>query len=371
LNYWNHNLQGNYWDDYADYDSDDNGIGDSPYNIPGGNNQDEFTLGYFLESEPQQPTAYQPSIYPNPATYSTIITFIGCGSDMDGYIVSYNWKSNIDGQLSTNSEFSTSSLSIGTHTIYFKVQDNEGAWSSEKNKSLTINPVDRGDPTENKEPTAFIYSITPNSAEYMKMVNFCGHGKDEDGYITEFKWTSSINGVIGSEETFNTSDLYLGTHTIYFKVKDNENEWSKQVSESLKICLDPYNKPPIINVSRSNLGYINDEIIFDGSESYDEDGEIIEYHWNFGDGTNGYGEIITHSYTSPGNYTITLTIKDDDQDCSTYTQIVTIVQSSGQNIDINGASDFELELPLQFVIIAEAAFIIVGISIFLFWIKRK
>jgi len=377
-NNWSYNSQGNYWDDYNGYDNNSDGIGDTPYDIPGGDNRDEYPLGYFKEPEPpsgnQQPTAHLPSISPNPATYGETVMFSGSGSDSDGYIAGYNWRSSIDGQLSTYSEFSTSSLSVGTHTIYFKVQDNEGTWSSEQTASLTINPADGGDPTDptgDQEPTAFIDSITPNPAEYMMMVSFCGHGTDEDGYITEWKWTSSIDGVIGNEETLNTSDLSLGTHTIYFQVRDNASEWSKQVTESLIISLDPLNQPPIANAGGPYSGNINDAIIFDGSASYDEDGEIIEYLWDFGDGTNGFGESITHTYISPGNYTITLTVTDDDEDNSTDTTIATVVQSSGQNSGNTGAAGFELELPIPLIIIIEAAFVVVGISMFLFWIKHK
>lgn len=35
---------GNFWDDYEGEDSDEDGIGDSPYNVPGGNNQDRYPL---------------------------------------------------------------------------------------------------------------------------------------------------------------------------------------------------------------------------------------------------------------------------------------------------------------------------------------
>jgi parallel beta-helix repeat protein len=364
-NYWNYNSQGNYWDNYNDYDSDENGIGDAPYDIPGGSNQDEYPLGYFLEPEHQQPTAYQPTIYPNPATYGNTVSFSGSGSDSDGYIADYNWRSSIDGQLSTNNEFSMSSLSIGTHIIYFKVQDNEGTWSSEQTASLTINPP------ENQDPAAFIDSVTPNPAEYMMMISFCGHGTDEDGYITGWKWTSSIDGAIGNEEAFNISDLSIGTHTIYFQVRDNASEWSEQVTESLIISLNPLNQPPIANAGGPCSGNMNDEIIFDGSASYDEDGEIIEYLWDFGDGTNGFGKSITHTYTSPGNYTITLIVTDDDKDISTDTNIATVVQSSGQNSGNAGATGFEFELPIPLVLIIEAAFVVVGILTFLFWIKRK
>ena len=76
-------------------------------------------------------------------------------------------------------------------------------------------------------------------------------------------------------------------------------------------------------------------------------------------------------YTSPSNYTITLTVTDDDGEESTDTTIVTVVQSSGQSGGSTGAAGFALEIPFPVIIIAEAAFIIVAISSFLFWIKRK
>ena len=48
-NNWDYSSQGNYWDDYNDYDSNGNGIGDSPYAIDGsGGNQDNYPLGDFL-----------------------------------------------------------------------------------------------------------------------------------------------------------------------------------------------------------------------------------------------------------------------------------------------------------------------------------
>ena len=88
----------------------------------------------------QPPTAYIDSISPNPATQGEIVSFTGHGYDSDGSVVAYNWCSSIDGLLSTSASFSISTLSVDTHTIYFKVQDNNGSWSSEVTESLTINP---------------------------------------------------------------------------------------------------------------------------------------------------------------------------------------------------------------------------------------
>ncbi|MCK5562329.1 MAG: PKD domain-containing protein [Thermoplasmata archaeon] len=60
------------------------------------------------------------------------------------------------------------------------------------------------------------------------------------------------------------------------------------------------------------------EVEFNGSGSYDLDGEIIEYLWDFGDGGYGHGVCASHKYAVPGEYNVTLTVTDNygatDQD---------------------------------------------------------
>jgi hypothetical protein len=97
-------------------------------------------IAAFFNSVNQMPTAHIDSISPNPATQGQLVTFTGHGTDMDGTITAYNWRSTIDGELGTSSTISTSTLSVGTHTIYFEVQDNVEAWSTEDSMTLTVNP---------------------------------------------------------------------------------------------------------------------------------------------------------------------------------------------------------------------------------------
>lgn len=50
---------------------------------------------------------------------------------------------------------------------------------------------------------------------------------------------------------------------------------------------------------------------FNGLASFDHDGTIESYAWNFGDGTTATGELPSHSYSQPGTYDITLTVTDN------------------------------------------------------------
>lgn len=52
-------------------------------------------------------------------------------------------------------------------------------------------------------------------------------------------------------------------------------------------------------------------ITLNAASSGDEDGVIIRYNWDLGDGQNATGKQITHTYDAPGEYTVTLTVRDD------------------------------------------------------------
>lgn len=372
-NFWSVNGQGNYWDDYNKYDNNSDGIGDTPYTIPGGANLDNYPLGYFKQPGQsgggnQIPTAVSLSISKNPALKNESITFYGQGTDVDGTIIGYHWRSSLDGSLSTQQSFSTSKLALGTHIIYFKVMDNAGAWSTEKTASLTINP------SVNLKPVAFIDQITPNPAKQGEPIIFRGHGTDEDDGIIAYKWLSTKDGVISTASSFITSNLSRGTHTVYFQVKD-ATEWSSQVTATLTIERNPSsgnmdNQVPFAHAGGPYHGRVNEAIRFNGSQSYDEEGSIVGY-WNFGDNTSGTGLSTTHVYTSPGTYTVTLTVVDEDGESATASTQAIVVQSSSQPRDAEGFSflDFEIPFPILMVI---ALLLMIGIFIgFLFKMKQR
>jgi PKD domain/Lactonase, 7-bladed beta-propeller len=55
---------------------------------------------------------------------------------------------------------------------------------------------------------------------------------------------------------------------------------------------------------------------FDGGSSLDDDGLVTKWEWNFGDGSTGNGQAISHVYQHAGTYNVTLTATDNEG-CST------------------------------------------------------
>ncbi|MEM3010208.1 MAG: PKD domain-containing protein [Candidatus Bathyarchaeia archaeon] len=70
---------------------------------------------------------------------------------------------------------------------------------------------------------------------------------------------------------------------------------------------------------------VGDVIVFDASASYDPDGTIISYDWDFGDGATASGKIVSHSYSFEGSYKVVLTVIDNSELLDTE-EITIIVQ---------------------------------------------
>jgi hypothetical protein len=68
----------------------------------------------------------------------------------------------------------------------------------------------------------------------------------------------------------------------------------------------------------------SDQTHFDGSGSFDHEGSIVLYSWDFGDGATATGMTATHTYNSPGIYLVTLTVTDNASNSDTDTTWVFI-----------------------------------------------
>ncbi|MDG6219454.1 MAG: PKD domain-containing protein, partial [Candidatus Thermoplasmatota archaeon] len=84
------------------------------------------------------------------------------------------------------------------------------------------------------------------------------------------------------------------------------------------------NTPPVADAGGPYIGYLDQTVTFNGQNSYDTDGTIVNWTWNIGNGIILYGETPTYTFTSNddiGSYAVTLTVKDNygatDSDATT------------------------------------------------------
>jgi len=86
------------------------------------------------------------------------------------------------------------------------------------------------------------------------------------------------------------------------------------------------NTPPVADFTNSSNGLNCD---FDASTSFDSDGTIISYEWDFGDQHSGSGAVLSHTYSNAGNYQVTLTVTDDRGATDSALQDVTVSDDAG------------------------------------------
>lgn len=96
----------------------------------------------------------------------------------------------------------------------------------------------------------------------------------------------------------------------YARDEKNNWSWTTQVTPGQENVIKKLNQPPKAVISAKNKALVNEEIIFDASDSYDPDGDAISYSWDFGDGVKTQEILAKHIYKKAGQYNVKLEVKD-------------------------------------------------------------
>jgi len=170
----------------------------------------------------------------------------------------------------------------------------------------------------------------------------CTYQSDYTGEKLSVNWTLSLPYTITWQTTTNINDSYSfsgldsGTYKIsasktnYTACSQNPVERSVSGNIAVNFCLsNKTNQLPIAIASAyPNPAYVGQNISFSSAGSYDPDGTIVSYLWNFGDGATSNEPNPVHAYTEPGNYTATLTVTDDKGASNTTSFLIAVRCSS-------------------------------------------
>jgi PKD repeat protein len=268
------------------------------------------------------------------------IQFNSSGSDdPDGALDGFLWDFG-DGETSNESNPTHAYASEGDYNVSLTVWDNEGI---ESNKATTVSvgpaPV---------SPTADANG--PYSGRATEEISFSSSGSnDPDGSITGYLWDF---GDGGTSTAANPTHTYAseGDYTVTLTVTDNDELTGTDTSP----CnVAPAPEPPVAFANGPYEVTVGSAVSFSSAGSTDADGTIVAYSWDFGDGSTSTEPNPSHTYAATGDYTVSLTVTDNDD-----------------LTDTNTASAKITEEPFPWMLVIGGLVVVAGAGAF-FFMQRK
>lgn len=150
--------------------------------------------------------------------------------------------------------------------------------------------------------------------------------KDVDGLVNSFLWDFG-EGAVGGGPT--PTHVYAGAGT--YKVRltitgDRIGDCNNTDDDEMIVVI---HEAPVAKFTCPASAQMEKPVVFDAYQSTVRSGNILQWNWDFGDGTYGEGEKVEHTYAESGYYVVKLTISSDSKtDCNK--------TSNQKTINING-----------------------------------
>ncbi|HHF55802.1 MAG TPA: PKD domain-containing protein, partial [Thermoplasmatales archaeon] len=275
--------------------------------------------------------------------YTSDVTVIISASDGDGSgVKEIHYR--LDGgnwQIFSGSSGSDTVATEGDHTIEYYAVDYAGNVGATHSATFTIE--------KNKKPVAD-FSYSPSQPTDLDTITFADASTDEDGEIVTWLWDFG-DGTTSNEQ--NPSHKYAdnGTYVVKLTVTDD-----KGATSSTQKIIEVSNVAPVAKFTyKPDKPKVREEIEFNSSLSFDDDGSIVNYTWNFGDGNVSYEANPVHAYEKAGTYNVTLTVTDNDGATHTTTLSVTVTEE---------------KINVWIYLIVIVILIIIAAVVFAIWKKR-
>lgn len=231
------------------------------------------------------------------------VTFTNQSTD-DGTFTS-SWNFGDGSPLSADTSPVHSFAAGGTYTVSLTVTD-AGNLTSTTTHQITI---------VNRAPTA---SFTASSVvQPGQDIGLTNSSSDQDGQVTAYQW-SFDDGTTSTDAVPQKSYANPGTYHVSLQAFDNNGSYSTMLQD-VRVNAQP---DAMILVGATQTA--GQEVQFDSS-AQDGDGTVSSYAWDFGDGGQGTGGTPAHTYAQAGDYTVKLTVTDNDGGQKTVQTVVHVV----------------------------------------------
>ena len=148
-------------------------------------------------------------------------------------------------------------------------------------------------------------------------VDFADESSDDNGTIVAWAWDFG-DGTTSTEQDPGHGYAVGGDYTVSLTVTDDLGD---SASAQMVVALA---RAPMAGFSHTAEGL---SVSFT-DESADTDGTLVEWYWQFGDGSSSNAANPTHTYAAPGSYPVSLTVTDDDGATATSQRDITVTGES-------------------------------------------
>jgi PKD repeat protein len=264
-------------------------------------------------------------------------------SDPDGYIKKVTWNLEDGTIIELNEGEFSSTANIGHifkesnhYVVSFTVEDDQGA-----TKSVTAY-------VETPENAAANVAITA-TAPSANNVLFNIVANDDDG--TSFRYLTFVCDTVHTSSSFYCNFGSPGTKNIYTEITDSNNV-STGAFSTVTVNGTTVTATPTAMLRASTLyGEAPLTVDFDATKSFDINGQIVSYRWEFEDWgrPQNYSAAskISHTFVKPGTYRVTLYVKDNDGNESNVGWDIFVASNSATEPHIvanyNGSNSIKLD----------------------------
>jgi len=167
---------------------------------------------------------------------------------------------------------------------------------------------------------------------------------DSDGEIKTYSWDFG-DGAVGTGRSVGHTYTAVGTYTIILTVTDNWDA-ADQAAKTVYVTAAEPAGPSASFTASPTSGTSPLNVTFDASGSRYAAGTITAYEWTFGDGGNGFGQVVTHTFFSSGSqsFTVTLLVRASDGKTGTASRTVSVSTSGGGGTPAAGAPSARFDI---------------------------
>jgi PKD repeat protein len=198
----------------------------------------------------------------------------------------------------------------GSYTVSLTVTDVDGSTDTATQIVTVTEPP-------NQPPNAFIYDSYPSSVTVGEEVLFNFYGNDLDGPVTlELDFGDGSAPFIGDESSGDATHTYTepGSYTPVLTVTDNVGSVTSFTGPHAVDVIGG-NEPPTLGTLEADppVGSVPHEVVASVTGASDPDGSVVEYRFDWGDGTSTTSTdgVSSHTYRTVGDYFVTATVVDN------------------------------------------------------------